>query len=125
MDNSIVMLADGLSASERVSTAGIVTLQGMLTVFAVLAILWGAIELMHRILHREKPKTAEKKDETAVAVTTVGDTEVDAAPATDDGAIIAAITAAITAQRADEGNTGAFRVVSFKRAQTASRRKSF
>lgn len=115
MDHTIVMLGSGLSASERVSTAGIVTLQGMLTIFAVLAILWGAVELMHRILHREKPKTAEKKDETAVAVTTVGDTEVDAAPATDDGAIIAAITAAITAARANEGNTGAFRVVSFKR----------
>ncbi len=115
MDHTIVMLGSGLSASERVSTAGIVTLQGMLTIFAVLAILWGAVELMHRILHREMPKTAEKKDETAVAVTTVGDTEVDAAPATDDGAIIAAITAAITAARANEGNTGAFRVVSFKR----------
>ena len=69
MDHTIVMLGSGLSASERVSTAGIVTLQGMLTIFAVLAILWGAVELMHRILHREKPKTAEKKDETAVAVT--------------------------------------------------------
>ena len=115
MDHTIVMLGSGLSASERVSTAGIVTLQGMLTIFAVLAILWGAVELMHRILHREKPKTAEKKDETAVAVTTVGDTEAGVAPATDDGAIIAAITAAITAARANEGNTGAFRVVSFKR----------
>ena len=125
MDNSIVMLVGGLSASERVSTAGIVTLQGMLTIFAVLAILWGAVEVMHRLLHREKPagKEAATEDPTPAVSATANDRT--SPTVLDDGAIIAALTAAITAQRADEGNTGAFRVVSFKRAQTASRRRTF
>ena len=35
--------------------------------------------------------------------------------ASDDGAIIAAITAAILAMRTDSGENGTFRVVSFKR----------
>ena len=39
------------------------------------------------------------------------------AAAEDEGAVVAAITAAITAARADAGETGAFRVVSFKRAE--------
>ncbi len=137
MYNSIVMLSSGLSSAERTSTAGIVTLQGMLTIFAVLAILWGATELMHTVLHRDRSKP--KKEDAAPApnkasVTSTPNAE-DAAVAAaiaatlaayeDSGATVAAITAAITAARADEGNTGAFRVVSFKRAQTANRRKSF
>lgn len=138
MNNSIVMLSSGLSSAERTSTAGIVTLQGMLTIFAVLAILWGATELMHSLLHRDD-RSKSKKANTAPALNTASknptpnaqDATVAAAIAAtlaayeDSGATVAAITAAITAARADEGNTGAFRVVSFKRVQTANRRKSF
>lgn len=138
MNNSIVMLSSGLSSAERTSTAGIVTLQGMLTIFAVLAILWGATELMHSLFHRDD-RSKSKKANTAPALNTASenptsnaqDATVAAAIAAtlaayeDSGATVAAITAAITAARADEGNTGAFRVVSFKRVQTANRRKSF
>ena len=51
-----------LGFGERASTAGIVTLQGMLTIFLVLSILWAAIEIMHRALHKDKKeaKKAEK-----------------------------------------------------------------
>ena len=136
MYNSIVMLASGLSSTERTSTAGIVTLQGMLTIFAVLAILWAATEVMHRLIHRdrsEKKTRAEEKRTSAPTQPTPNaeDAAIAAAIAAtlaayeDSGATVAAITAAITAARADEGNTGAFRVVSFKRVQTANRRKSF
>ena len=38
------------------------------------------------------------------------------AAAEDEGAVVAAITAAISAARAEAGESGAFRVVSFKRA---------
>ena len=41
----------------------------------------------------------------------------------DDGAVVAAIVAAIRAMRAEEGNTGAFRVVAFKRADSAKKRR--
>lgn len=138
MNNSIVMLSSGLSASERTSTAGIVTLQGMLTIFAVLGILWGAVELMHWLLHRDDRSKPKKANVASVpngpSATPTPNAEDAAVAATiaatlaayeDSGATVAAITAAITAQRTDEGNTGAFRVVAFKRAQTASRRKSF
>ena len=101
-----------LAFGERASTAGIVTLQGMLTIFLVLSILWGAIEIMHRVLHKDKKET--KKDPAPAAapapVVTPAPVEVQ-----DDGAIVAAITAAIMAMRSENGESSAFRVVSFKR----------
>ena len=105
--------AGTLGFGERASTAGIVTLQGMLTIFLVLSILWGAIEIMHRVLHKDK-KEAKKESAPAAApapVVTPAPVEVQ-----DDGAIIAAITAAIMAMRSESGESSAFRVVSFKRA---------
>ena len=102
-----------LGFNERASTAGIVTLQGMLTIFLVLSILWGAIEIMHRVLHKDKK--AAKKESAPVAASAS-----EPAPASvevqDDGAIVAAITAAIMAMRSESGESSAFRVVSFKRA---------
>ena len=103
-----------LGFGERASTAGIVTLQGMLTIFLVLSILWGAIEIMHRILHKDKKEKAKTESAPAAApapVVTPAPVEVQ-----DDGAIIAAITAAIMAMRSESGESSAFRVVSFKRA---------
>lgn len=138
MWNPVALMAERLSWGERASTAGIVTLQGMLTVFAVLAVLWGVIELMHRLLHKEKkaPSEAEQGSEavgTAAAfpVPNAEDAAVAAAIAAslaayeDNGATVAAITAAISATLAEEGYTGGFRVVSFKRAETAHTRKKY
>ena len=125
------LTANGLSFGERASTAGVVALQGMLTIFAVLAILWAAIELMHRLLHKSEkdPKKDRSGAETGAPVPNTEDAAIAAAIAAalaaseDDGATVAAITAAITAMRAEEGLTGNFRVVSFKRANTANRRR--
>lgn len=105
--------ASDLGFNERASTAGIVTLQGMLTIFLVLSILWGAIEIMHRVLHKDKK--AAKKESAPVAAPA---SEPVPAPVEvqDDGAIVAAITAAIMAMRSESGENSAFRVVSFKRA---------
>ena len=100
-----------LGFGERASTAGIVTLQGMLTIFLVLSILWGAIEIMHRVLHKDKKETKKESAPAAAPVVTPAPVEVQ-----DDGAIIAAITAAIMAMRSESGESSAFRVVSFKRA---------
>ena len=36
------------------SQAGIVSLMGIATIFMVLALLWVAVEIMHRVLHRDE-----------------------------------------------------------------------
>ena len=104
-----------LAFGERASTAGIVTLQGMLTIFLVLSILWGAIEIMHRVLHKDKKET-KKEPAPAAAPAPVATSAPASVEAQDDGAIVAAITAAITAMRSENGESSEFRVVSFKRA---------
>ena len=116
---------DELNWGERASTAGTVTLMGMVTIFAVLAILWAMIEIMHRALHKGEKKeksprqekaataAAPKQDDAAVAAAIAASL----AAAEDNGALVAAITAAITAARAEAGETGVFRVVSFRRVE--------
>ena len=85
------------------------SLLGFLTVFGVLALLWGILEIMKLFFYtlpnrRAKPQTAP----------TVEKEVIEEAPQTDDAAIVAAITAAITAYRASIGQSaGGFRVVSF------------
>ena len=104
------------------SQAGIVSLRGIATIFMVLALLWVAVEIMHRVLHRDEN---EKKSPVASgsALPNPDDAAIAAAiaaalaAAEDDGAVVAAITAAITAARAEAGETTPFRVVSFKRAE--------
>ena len=119
---NVFALAAGNAAemtfSERLSTAGIVSLQGMLTIFLVLSILWGSVELMHYVLVGRKEKAQMKAQTPAEVATPAPVAESEPAPVavSDDGAIVAAITAAISAQLASEGYMGGFRVVSFKRS---------
>ena len=88
---------------------------GMLTVFAVLAILWGCLEVFKYVFYT-LPEQRKKTESAQTAV------EPDTAPReeqtyADDGEIVAAIIAAITAARAEESNgaPAAFRVVSFRK----------
>ena len=116
------------SVIDRAKQAGIVSLQGMVTIFAVLALLWLVIEILHRALSGDsgakKEETVEKKEEKKPAFVKREAPKQESAPApaaapvaqADDGAVIAAITAAISAAMAEEGYTGGFLVVSFKRA---------
>lgn len=110
---------------ERSSIAGVVSLEGMLVIFSALVILWLVIEIMHLALHRKASVHKEKaKAHTPIAQAAANpnDAAIAAAIAAtlaateDNGALVAAITAAITAARAEAGETGAFRVVSFKRS---------
>ena len=133
--------ATALSWPERISTALSVTLQGMLTIFCVLALLWATIEIMHACLHKgdKKPKAVKEPKQPAEKKPshkkTPAPNEQDAAVAAaiaatlaayeDGGATVAAIVAAISAARAEEGDTGSFRVVSFKRSETSGRRRRF
>ncbi len=129
---STVALAE-MSFAERASTAGVVTLQGMLTIFLVLGLLWGCIEIMHAIIHRGEPKapraSAKKAENKVQPAPNDEDAAVAAAIAAalaaseDSGATVAAITAAISASLAEDGYTGSFRVVSFKRANMNARKR--
>lgn len=116
-----------LSMPERLSEAGSVTLMGMGAIFFVLALLWACIEVMHLFLgekeakKEKKPTPKEEKNESA-PVTVSAPTVAPASAQEDDGAIVAAITAAISAAMAEEGYTGGFRVVSFKRVSANNRR---
>ncbi len=81
---------------------------GMGTVFAVLAILWGALELF-RVIFEKAEQHEHKKEEPAPVVA-----QESAEPATeDDQEIIAVIAAAVAAANQDSGSK--FRVVSFRR----------
>ena len=117
-----------LGFADRLSTAGTVTLQGMLTIFLVLALLWGTIEIMHLAVHRKGGKKTKKqaekpaKAQAFVAATPASPTPVSVASTSDD-ALVAVITAAICAMRAEQGATGGFRVVSFQRRGNTFTRK--
>ena len=121
----VLLTANNKPFSENLSEAGTVTLLGMVAIFSVLALLWGVIEILHFFMNRkteEKAKPAPEQKITPVEVPKSYEPEV--VPVTvDNGALIAVITAAISAAMEAEGNTNGFRVVSFKRAQTVKRRR--
>ena len=120
MMNTSLMYAlrvSGRTFAEDAKEAGTVTLLGMVAIFAVLALLWFLIELLHRSLTKsessDQPKAQDILPEKTVAMP-VAETASEAS--SDDGALVAAITAAISAAMAEDGYTGGFRVVSFKRS---------
>ena len=107
--------------AENANEAGQVTMIGMATIFVVLAALWGTIELLHFVMSRAGKRAGKKADREPVPVEKSPAAE-EAVSAPDDGALIAAITAAIMAARAEEGVTTGFRVVSFRRANASRKR---
>ena len=116
--------AIGETFGERAGVAGSVTLLGMVAIFVVLAILWGVIELLHRVLSRSgktdapaapAPKAAPAPARAAKPAPVTE--KKPAAPAKSDDALVAVISAAVAAAMEEEGYTGGFRVVSFRRTQ--------
>ena len=87
---------------------------GYVMVFVVLAILWGAIEIMRLVLAPKKPKVAEKTPEvkTVVASNAVAEEQVD------EGELVAVLTAAVAASL----NTSTYnlKIKSFKRIDTVN-----
>lgn len=95
---------------------GTYAIVGYLTVFAVLAIIWGVLELFHLVSNGKKKSAGAEPP--AVTIPAPQPTEeatvTPSAPVTNDDEIVAVIAAAIaTAQ--SENPIGSFRVVSFKR----------
>ena len=105
------------SILDRLSLGGSTLLLGMVIVFAVLGIIFIALQIMRSVFTKNaiKAKKARKAEETAQIAAVKA--EVPAAPvaeeSADEAAIVAAIIAAISAHtgKAPEG----FRVVSFKK----------
>ncbi len=81
---------------------------GMLIIFASLILIWLILELFHKVFDAfQMPKVTDLKPADPTVITPPQ-------PKTDDAAIVAAITAAISA--CTDQPTTAFRVVSFRRA---------
>ncbi len=109
------MLATAMDLGERIAYAGRMTLIGMVTVFAALAILWGALALFRVALAAvERRKTAKSEPAPATPAPAAP-----AAPTSNEEELVAAITAAVTVLLAEEngGTAPAFRVVSFRRTR--------
>ena len=98
---------------DRIIEGGKYAILGFATVITVLAVICGILSIFGLVFG--------KKKETKPVATTVPEAPAEKVEVTDDGAIVAAITAAISvilAQEAANENRepNGFRVVSFKRA---------
>lgn len=107
----------GAFSPARLSMAGLMIVQGVGMVFLVLAILWLVLLIFKKIFYKE-PKKAAEKTETPAPVAALVSTP--APVATDDGQLVAAITAAVAAYIDSDPAlssqfAGGFRVVSFKK----------
>ena len=95
--------------------------QGMGMVFLVLAILWMVLLIFKKVFYKDPAKQEKKEEAPAPAAPAAPAASVaPAAPAADDGALVAAITAAVAAYIDSDPAlssqfAGGFRVVSFKK----------
>lgn len=112
----MMSLSATMNLGERLAYAGRMTLIGMATVFVALAILWGALSLFRMALEAFEGRRAAKAD----LASPQEEISIPAVPtASDEGAVVAAITAAISEVLAAEngGVAPAFRVVSYRRTR--------
>ena len=103
-------------SGEAFKYAGEMTLLGMGMIFTVLALLWGVLAIFKLVFAEKAPKTEKPKAAPVAPAEPTSVEEAASAMATDDTALIAVLTAAVAAYRDAEGESGGFRVVSFKRA---------
>ena len=108
-------------SAERWAYAGKMTLLGMVTVFAVLALLWLVIALFAKVM--AKPSKEKQAPKAEAKTPAAAPAPAAASAVTQDAALIAVITAAIEAYRSEnEPNAvpGGFRVVAFRRKNNAA-----
>ncbi|MCD7711369.1 MAG: OadG family protein [Firmicutes bacterium] len=110
------------TVGEKATTALQVFLLGLGTVFVVLIILYIVITLMGKIFYHDDKKKATKAAVPEPAAEAVALENAVPEQETDDGELVAVITAAIAAFSEAGGGESVpgFRVVSFKRASTAT-----
>lgn len=98
---------------DRLSDGGRILLTGMLTVFAVLCIIWFCLYLMRLFFYDLPKKRAAASTDVPEAV---AEENIAPAPAAaDDAALIAVIAAAVAAYTGESEES--FRVVAFRRIQ--------
>lgn len=108
-------LTTAMNLSDRIGYALQRTFIGLIIIFGVLALIWLVLSLFKLVFYKDpNKKTAEKKPEPKSAPAPAPAPVTVQSPQ-DDGTIIAAIVAAISAMRSEQGITDGFRVVSFKR----------
>ncbi len=109
---------------ERWAYAGKMTLLGMVTIFSVLALLWLVISLFAKVMAKpNREKSAPKAESKAPSVSVPAAAPTPAPAVSQNDALIAVITAAIEAYRAENepGSVpGGFRVVAFRRKNNAA-----
>ncbi len=110
-----------LTTPEEGLAATLQPLQILLGLAIGLALLGILLQVLHTRRYHSEDADSEGETDTAAASFTPAPAKA-SAPMSDDAAIVAAITAAIAAMRAEEGNTGGFRVVSFKRVNSRKNR---
>ncbi len=108
------------SFGEAISYSLSKSLFGLLMVFGILALLWGFLVLFkiafYTIPNKRKAKSEKIKDEKTAPVKADSAMETVPSAPSNEGEIVAAITAAISAFRGASGESvGGFRVVSFKK----------
>ncbi|MCD7747323.1 MAG: OadG family protein [Firmicutes bacterium] len=110
------------TVGEKATTALQVFLLGLGTVFVVLIILYIVITLMGKIFYHDDKKKATAAAAPEPAAEAVALENAVPEQETDDGELVAVITAAIAAFSEAGGGESVpgFRVVSFKRASTAT-----
>ena len=118
MNATVFALAAETTFGERAAYAGKIFLIGFGAVLAVLALLWGVLTLFHYIASTgERRAEARKPLRTPVPVSPEPPAPEAPAP-TDEGALVAVLTAAVAAAMAEEQDTTAvpgFRVVSYRK----------
>lgn len=112
-----------MSFGERAAYAGRMILIGMGAIFLSLAVLWGVMEVFRRLITRPDEQEEDAPAPAPISAPAPVLVKPQAAPSND--ALIAAITAAVAATLADEngGVVPGFRVVSFQKVTTVSKRK--
>ena len=114
------LLNSSMSFGERVGQALTNLVLGMAVVFSVLTILYIVILLVGKIFvacEKKKSAASTKNENESQAVSTIKEAE----QTDNDGAIVAAITAAIAEVMSSEGTSPVgFRVVSFKKTNAKS-----
>ena len=93
------------------------SLFGFAVVFGVLAIIMLVVIAFGKVFgtKQEKPKAEPKQTEKKAEPKVESAPAAEIAPVVDNGSIVAAIMAAISAFRNSNGESGGFRVVSFKK----------
>lgn len=102
--------------SNIISQGAVVAVIGICTVFVVLAILWGVLELMRVFFTAKKEKPAAPAAPAAPAPAPVAPS---AAPAEDDSELIAVLTAAIAASL-NQTTTYNLKIKSYRRVDAGT-----